>query len=68
MDRLMRANQEELTEVDGIGGVLAEAWTGYFASEKNRESLENLLKELIIEQEQMCIRDRRMPFRPSFLK
>ena len=52
MDRLMRANQEELTEVDGIGGVLAEAWTGYFASEKNRESLENLLKELIIEQEQ----------------
>lgn len=52
LDRLMRANQEELTEVDGIGGVLAEAWTGYFASEKNRESLENLLKELIIEQEQ----------------
>ncbi len=43
---------EELTAVDGIGGVLAQAWVDYFASEKNNEVLDHLLQELHIEKEQ----------------
>ena len=37
---------------DGIGGVLAQAWVDYFASEKNNEVLDHLLQELHIEKEQ----------------
>ncbi len=46
---LEKAESEELTEVDGIGGVLAEAWQQYFASEKNCQIVEHLLAELEIE-------------------
>lgn len=44
-----KAEVEELVEIDGIGSVLAEAWCQYFASEKNREMVARLLKELDIE-------------------
>ena len=43
---------EELTAVDGIGSVLAQAWGDYFASAKNNEVLDHLLQELHIEKEQ----------------
>lgn len=45
------AEKEELTEVDGIGEVLADAWIGYFASEENNRQVDGLLAELTIEQE-----------------
>lgn len=45
------AQKEELTEVDGIGEVLAEGWVSYFASEDNRSQVEELMKELTIEPE-----------------
>ena len=50
-ETMRRASAEELTEVDGIGGVLAEAWTAFFASEKNNGVVDRLLAELTIETE-----------------
>ena len=51
LDQMRHCNVEELTAVDGIGGVLAQAWVDYFASEKNNEVLDHLLQELHIEKE-----------------
>ena len=48
---MRHATAEELTAVDGIGAVLADAWIAYFASEKNREAVDGLLAELTIENE-----------------
>ena len=50
-ERMRHATAEELTAVDGIGDVLADAWIDYFASEKNREAVYGLLAELTIENE-----------------
>ncbi len=51
LDVMRRAEREELLEVDGIGGVLADAWLDYFSSEKNNQAVDDLMKELTIEQE-----------------
>ncbi len=51
-EKMRSADQEELTAVDGIGSVLADAWIAYFASEKNRRQVDALLAELSIEKEQ----------------
>ncbi len=45
------AGKEELTEVDGIGEVLADAWIDYFSSERNNRQVDGLLAELEIEAE-----------------
>lgn len=50
--RMRNAGTEELTAVDGIGGVLAEAWIRYFSEEKNNKAVDGLLAELKIEQEE----------------
>lgn len=50
-DAMRKAEKEELMDTDGIGEVLADAWTGYFASEKNNRLVDGLLAELTIEQE-----------------
>lgn len=50
-DKMRHATAEELTAVDGIGAVLADAWIAYFASEKNCEAVDGLLAELTIENE-----------------
>lgn len=42
IDALMAATQDELTEVEGIGGVIAASVTAYFADEKNRVIVERL--------------------------
>ena len=47
--RFMNSTMEELTEIDGIGEVLAKAIVDFFANQKHRESLEKLLVELEIE-------------------
>ena len=52
LEKMRRASLEELTEVDGIGGVLAQAWMDYFASEKNNQALNRLVACLEIETEQ----------------
>lgn len=48
-ERMRHAMEEELTAVDGIGAVLADAWIAYFASEKNAKLVDDLLAELTIE-------------------
>lgn len=50
-DDMRHADAEELTAVDGIGGVLADAWTAYFSDEKNNRIVDHLLEELEIEAE-----------------
>ncbi|MCB7318223.1 NAD-dependent DNA ligase LigA [Lacrimispora sp. 210928-DFI.3.58] len=52
-DAMRRADMDELTAVDGIGGVLAQAWMDYFASEASNREVDGLLKELDIEKEQV---------------
>lgn len=48
-ERMRHATEEELTAIDGIGAVLADAWIAYFASEKNAKLVDDLLAELTIE-------------------
>ncbi len=52
LEAMRRADEEELTAAEGIGGVLAQAWISYFQSEKNNQMVDHLLAELTIEQEQ----------------
>ena len=55
------AKQEELTAIDGIGEVLADAWIQFFRNEKNNRVTDRLLAELTLPpapEEEMCIRDR----------
>lgn len=51
-DKMRHADKEELTAVDGIGSVLADAWIAYFASEENNRQVDALLSELTIKKEQ----------------
>ncbi len=51
LDRMRHATKEELTAVDGIGDVLADAWISYFASEKNQKAVDGLLTELTLEKQ-----------------
>ncbi len=48
---MRHADREALIAVDGIGGVLAEAWITWFQSEANNRQVDDLLAELTIEQE-----------------
>lgn len=48
-DSMRHADPEELTSVDGIGQVLADAWIEYFKSDENNAQVDRLLKELTIE-------------------
>lgn len=50
-DAMRHASAEELTEIDGIGDVLAQAWTAFFADEKNNEIVDHLLSDLTFESE-----------------
>ncbi len=49
---MRRAGKEELTEVDGIGEVLADGWIAYFSQEKNNRQVDGLLAELDIRREE----------------
>ena len=48
LQKMQTAQIEELSEIDGIGEVLAGAFYEYFQDEKNVEQLESLLKEITI--------------------
>lgn len=43
------ADNESLTEVDGIGQVLADAWCRYFADSENQQMVDRLLEQLTLE-------------------
>lgn len=51
LERMRRASEEELVAADGIGGVLAKAWTDYFSDEERNRRVDRLLEELTIEKE-----------------
>lgn len=51
IQRIQKLTLEELSEVQGIGQVLASAFTEYFADERHVENLQNLLQELVIPEE-----------------
>lgn len=50
-EKLYAATIEELSEISGVGGVLAKAFADYFADENHRELFEKLLKEVQIPEE-----------------
>jgi DNA ligase (NAD+) len=45
-DRILHASAEELTDIDGVGEVIAESFVAYFETEKHRRMVEELLKEI----------------------
>ncbi len=51
VEKMIHLTEEELSNVSGIGPVIAKAYVEYFAEEKHVEELERLLSELIIPQE-----------------
>lgn len=51
--RLFTATVEELSEISGVGGVIAKAFVDYFAEEKHREVFEKLLGEVNIPKEEV---------------
>lgn len=53
LERMMNADVEELSLIDGIGGVIAGTFHDYWQSEENRENMRLLLNELTIEHVQV---------------
>lgn len=51
LSAMRKADATELCAIDGIGAVLADAWVGYFKSERNNRILDNLLSDLTFEDE-----------------
>lgn len=49
LDELLNANAEQLSEIDGIGPVIADSFVNYFADEKKAEEAKKLLLELKIQ-------------------
>lgn len=53
IDAMRHATVEELSEIDGIGEVIAQAFVDYFSDEKNSEQFDNLLQEVRIVKEEI---------------
>ena len=51
LTQMMDATQEELSQIDGVGAVIAGTFCDYFKNENNRELVERLLNELTIADE-----------------
>jgi DNA ligase (NAD+) len=49
LERMMQADVEELSLIPGVGAVIAGTFHAYWQSEKNREDMELLMQELVIE-------------------
>lgn len=52
-ERLISATEEELSEISGVGGVIAKTFVDYFADEGHRDLFEKLQKEVIIPKEEI---------------
>lgn len=48
-DKIMNATSEELIRIPGIGEVLVGDYVGFFSQEKNRETIQDLLTEIVFE-------------------
>lgn len=53
IDAMCQATVDELSEIDGIGEVIAKAFVDYFSDGKNKEMFDNLLKEVHIIREEI---------------
>ena len=53
LDAMRHADVEELSQIDGIGEVIAKAFVDYFANEENSVKFNHLLMEVEIEQEEI---------------
>lgn len=51
VEALLTVTEEELNEIQGVGEVLAKAFTGYFSDAKHVENFRKLLEELTIPEE-----------------
>ena len=49
--KLMNATEEELSEIAGVGPVIAKAFTEYFSSEEKKQAFLELMQELKIQEE-----------------
>lgn len=49
IEKIRNAQEEELTDIDGVGEVISDTFTEYFRSEDNNMKLDRLLKELKLE-------------------
>lgn len=52
IEKIRHAKAEELTAINGIGEVMAQAYIAYFAKKENQAQLDEILKEVEIEKEQ----------------
>ena len=53
IEKMIHLTEEELSEVSGIGPVLAKAYVEYFSQEKKIQELQKLLAELVIPEEEI---------------
>ena len=51
VEAMLKATEEELNEIPGVGGVIAKAFVDYFASERHVRQFRDLLGELVIPEE-----------------
>ena len=51
LETVLNATKEDLLNVDGVGDVIADSFSSYFANDRNKEELERLLKFLTIKSE-----------------
>ena len=49
MEKIRHATVEELTEINGIGDVMARGYVDYFAKEENQQQLDHILAEIQLE-------------------
>ena len=50
LQKLMRADEETISQIEGIGSVIAKSVTDYFKNEENQRKLEHLLTHLTFEE------------------
>lgn len=53
LEKIRHAQTDEISAIDGIGPVIAQNMTGYFAKEENNRKLDHLLSHLIIQKEEI---------------
>ena len=49
-DRISNLNTDELLSVDGIGEIMAEEYTAFFSDDKNKQEIDELLKEIMLDE------------------
>ena len=53
LDRIRTADEEEISEIDGIGPVIAKSLTKYFSNPENNQKVDHLLRFLHIHKEEI---------------